>query len=269
MNLVNYDKNTLIMMFEDYARTYGNTSIEDYLDKSGIVTDFTTINPGEILTDTDGRLYVVSSVEFIFDLVAVYGNDPDTGEDRFLPLPLFRKKKKPELTLCVTGHRPSALGWGYDYSSEKWTQLKEKLKKTLMNLLLEYESLVCWSGMALGVDTVFAQVILEMRNTGFPVKLCCAIPCRAQPDRWPKAARDLYNGILVQTDVVKYVQENYTPSCLQKRNEFMVDRSAYVIAVWNGSSGGTANCVSYAEKKDIKIHLIRPGLEDSQKEKAE
>lgn len=269
MNLVNYDKSALIMMFEDYARTHGNIPIEDYLDESGIVTDFTTVNPGDILSDTDGKVYVISSVEFIFDLVTVYGTDPDTGENKLLPLPLFRKKKKPELTLCVTGPRPSTLGWGYDYSSGKWVQLKERLKEALMELLSEYESLVCWSGMALGVDTVFAQVVLEMRNTGLPVKLCCAIPCRSQSNIWPEDAKKLYNDILAQADVVKYVQEEYTPSCMQKRNEFMVDRSSCVIAVWNGSAGGTASCVSYAKKKEVSVRLVLPESKDSQKEKAE
>lgn len=258
MNLVNYDKNTIIMMFEDYIQTHGNITLEDYLSDSGIITDFTEVKKGEILSDKEGNMYWVGSVEYIFDLVTVYGTNLKTGKESVLPLPLFRKKKKPELTLCVTGHRPSALGWGYDYSSEKWTQLKEKLKENLLNLLSEYESLVCWSGMALGVDTVFAQIVLEMRDAGLPVRLCCAIPCRSQPDKWPKDAKKLYENILIRADVVKYVQDGYTPSCMQKRNEFMVDLSSYVIAVWSGSSGGTANCVSYANKKNVKVHLIRP-----------
>lgn len=38
----------------------------------------------------------------------------------------------------------------------------------------------------------------------------------------------------------------------------MVDLSDKVIAVWNGKSGGTANCVKYAKTVDKPIMLILP-----------
>ena len=34
-----------------------------------------------------------------------------------------------------------------------------------------------------------------------------------------------------------------------KKNEYMVDNSDYVIAVWNGKPSGTGNTVTYARKK--------------------
>jgi uncharacterized phage-like protein YoqJ len=45
---------------------------------------------------------------------------------------------------------------------------------------------------------------------------------------------------------------------MQKRNEYMVDNSDIVIAVWDGSKGGTYNCVKYAEKLGKKIIVINP-----------
>ena len=38
----------------------------------------------------------------------------------------------------------------------------------------------------------------------------------------------------------------------------MVDNSDVLIACWNGTSGGTANCVKYAEKTGNKIYRINP-----------
>lgn len=52
--------------------------------------------------------------------------------------------------------------------------------------------------------------------------------------------------------------EEYAPYLMQKRNEYMVDLSDKVIAVWNGKSGGTANCVKYAKTVDKPIMLILP-----------
>lgn len=41
------------------------------------------------------------------------------------------------------------------------------------------------------------------------------------------------------------------------RNHSMVDMSEVVIAVYNGDeTGGTANCVKYARKKDKKILIL-------------
>ena len=45
---------------------------------------------------------------------------------------------------------------------------------------------------------------------------------------------------------------------MQKRNEYMVDLADRVIAVWDGSKGGTANCVKYAEKVGKEIIRIEP-----------
>ncbi|PAD70641.1 hypothetical protein CHH83_02225 [Bacillus sp. 7586-K] len=45
---------------------------------------------------------------------------------------------------------------------------------------------------------------------------------------------------------------------MQKRNEWMVDNSDYVIAVWDGTKGGTGNCVKYAQKQNKYITTIKP-----------
>ena len=45
---------------------------------------------------------------------------------------------------------------------------------------------------------------------------------------------------------------------MQRRNEYMVDKADTLIAVWNGTSGGTANCVKYAKKKGVDIVRLDP-----------
>jgi uncharacterized phage-like protein YoqJ len=51
----------------------------------------------------------------------------------------------------------------------------------------------------------------------------------------------------------------YHPDKLQKRNIWMVDRSTAVLALWDGSKGGTANCVKYAEKVSVPVFNVWPG----------
>ncbi|MGN1099694.1 MAG: DUF1273 domain-containing protein, partial [Christensenellales bacterium] len=63
--------------------------------------------------------------------------------------------------------------------------------------------------------------------------------------------------LLSVADKVTYVSDRYTLSCMQKRNEYMVDESDMLLAVWNGiEKGGTFNTVAYARKKGIGIEII-------------
>lgn len=155
---------------------------------------------------------------------------------------------------CVTGHRPNKM-YGYNIHNKLWTVLKEKLKK----LLVEINCEDAWSGMALGVDIVFSLAVLELKQEGYNIKLHCAIPCRNHSCKWNKESIDLYNNILSQADEVVLVSdEEYKPWLMQRRNEYMVDLTDVLIAVWDGSNSGTANCVRYAEKCKKEIIRIDP-----------
>jgi uncharacterized phage-like protein YoqJ len=113
--------------------------------------------------------------------------------------------------------------------------------------------------MALGVDTMFALAVLELIKEGYDIKLHCAIPCKNHSCKWVKESIDLYNDILSKANTVQLVtDEEYKPWLMQKRNEYMVDLADKVIAVWDGSAGGTGNCVRYAEKRGKEIIMIRP-----------
>lgn len=158
------------------------------------------------------------------------------------------------MKISVTGHRPNKI-YGYDIYNKQWTKLKERFKK----LLIENDCDEAITGMALGVDTVFALAVLELKEDGYDIKLHCAIPCKNHSCKWTKQNVDLYNDILSKADIVKLVSdEYYKPYLMQKRNEYMVNLANKVIAVWDGSNGGTGNCVKYAEKYGKDIVRIVP-----------
>lgn len=158
------------------------------------------------------------------------------------------------MKICVTGHRPDKL-YGYKLSDPKYVKLKERFKE----LLIQNNCTEAITGMALGADMVFAIAVLELKKQGCNIKLHCAIPCRNHSCKWTKTYQDLYNYILNKADIIKLVtDEDYKPWLMQKRNEYMVDLADKVIAVWDGSKGGTYNCVKYAEKKGKEIIGILP-----------
>ncbi len=59
-------------------------------------------------------------------------------------------------------------------------------------------------------------------------------------------------------NVVQVSEAGYAAWKMQVRNKAMVDNSDLVIAVYDGSGGGTGNCVAYAQKQGKSIITIDP-----------
>lgn len=111
------------------------------------------------------------------------------------------------------------------------------------------------SGMALGIDTLWAMLAIENN-----IPLIAAIPFEDQPIKWPVSSKLLYWDLIKKAHMVVNVSGKliYSPAYMQLRNEWMVDNCTKLIAVWDGSPGGTANCIRYAQKtlQPNQIQLI-------------
>lgn len=158
------------------------------------------------------------------------------------------------MKVMVTGHRPNKL-WGYNLNAPQYKKLK-----TLFKVMLEqYGADTAISGMALGVDTLFAQAVLELKEEGVNIKLICAIPCQNHSSQWFKESIVEYNRIISLADEIVMVSDKlYTPHLMQIRNEWMVNKADFGIAVWDGTSGGTGNCVTYMDKVNLDYIIINP-----------
>lgn len=159
------------------------------------------------------------------------------------------------MVIAVTGHRPDKL-WGYELNLKNPNYMNLYIK--MYDFLIENKPTKCISGMALGVDTLFACVVLKYKKK-YPVLLECAIPCLNHSCKWNEKDKIFYNKILSLADIITYVSEKeYKPELMQKRNEYMVNNCDILLAIWNGSSGGTANCIKYAKLKNKNIKIINP-----------
>lgn len=159
-------------------------------------------------------------------------------------------------TVAITGHRPSKLGWGYNYNHPKWIALKDWFK----DYFVRHNVTDVWTGMALGVDTVAALAVLELKDEGYNIRLHCAIPCIGHSSAWKdEATVNLYNSILRRADeVVIVTKAPYKSWMMQVRNKYMVNRCDEVLAVWDGTEGGTGNCIEYAREVCRPIVVLRP-----------
>ena len=100
------------------------------------------------------------------------------------------------------------------------------------------------SGMALGWDTAWAIAALQCG-----ISLHAAVPFQGQERKWPEAAQQRYRDILTRAAEVTVVTPGgYSTAAMHRRNEWMVDNCDGLVALWNGSPGGTSACVNYAAR---------------------
>lgn len=179
------------------------------------------------------------------------------------------------MILAVTGHRPENFGKGDKgiYNIRHATNIKigRAMREFILmragynsetNSFASEEVIRLVSGMALGVDTIWALVALKLREQ-FPGKfeLECAIPCENHSKKWKQEDKERHALICSKADKVTMVSTKpYAGYLMQKRNEYMVDIADEVLAVWDGSKSGTGNCVDYAIKKRVPVYQYHPFL---------
>ena len=163
--------------------------------------------------------------------------------------------KDAQTSCCFTGHRPAKLPWGLNENDERCTALKNEISARLEGIYIAgYRHFIC--GMALGCDTYFAEAVIKLRERYGDVTLEAAIPCGTQPDRWTAEQRKKYNSLIDSCDEITVVQIEYTPDCMQRRNEYMVDNSSLLLACYDGKPGGTMKTLLYAMRSDVKTIVI-------------
>ena len=163
-----------------------------------------------------------------------------------------------QYTVCFTGHRPKGLPWGYDESKPSCKAFIKHLTEVVENAIKAgYIHFI--SGLALGVDMIAADIVLSLKKKYKNVTLTCAIPCIGQESPWREDDQKRYKKLVKKCDQVIVCSESYDGSkTMHKRNHFMVDNSAVVIAIWNGKPSGTGSTVAYAKEHGCKAKIINP-----------
>ena len=153
------------------------------------------------------------------------------------------------MILAFTGHRPDKLG-GHKLPNPTYIKVCQAIDAKLREL--KPEKVI--SGMALGTDQWGAYIAYKL---GIP--FIAVIPFAGQEKNWPPVSQQAYQSLLkLATGQIIASEGGYSPEKMQIRNELMVNLADQVLAVWDGSSGGTANAVAYAEKVGKPVIRINP-----------
>ncbi len=155
---------------------------------------------------------------------------------------------------CFTGYRPQKFPFGLKPTSKEYALFENKLLNAIFSLPKE-ECFTFYSGMAMGFDIIAAELVLLLRKSYKEAKisLVCAIPFLDQSSTYSEEWKKRYDKILKEADKVLLLADKYYPQCYQRRNEYMVNQSDFVITWFDGKSGGTKNTLVYAKKNGKKI----------------
>lgn len=152
------------------------------------------------------------------------------------------------MKLGVTGHRPKSICGAYDPDHPLCKWVKDTLHKVVKEAV-EQGYTEFHSGGALGSDTWFAEAVLAEKQ-----KLILHVSFPSFPDLWPKRDQNKFHELCQRASKVYIVSPNpYSPEKNQLRNIHLVNHCDKMVAVFNGTKGGTANCIEYIRgvKKDI------------------
>lgn len=174
------------------------------------------------------------------------------------------------MNVAVTGHRPNKLGHDYHYTSQRSKCIMDQVE-TYFSI---YKPKFVYVGMAQGFDSMVALVCIKMK-----IPFIAAIPFIGQEMKWPSHGQKFYFELLskahnihvcdIGVDITynewKQMPEGkYNDKVMQKRNEWLVDRlnptEDRLLACHDGTSGGTHNCIKYAESQHKIIDYINLSL---------
>ena len=155
-------------------------------------------------------------------------------------------------TCTFTGHREEKLPWRGNEDDPRCLELKrciyDAVEAVYMDGVTHY---IC--GMATGGDMYFCEAVIRLREEHPEVTLEAAIPFEGQSGRWSAALRKRYDRLVTECDYHTVISREYTDDCMMRRNRYMVDSAAYLIAAYDGAPGGTRATLLYAMRHGLKI----------------
>ena len=163
--------------------------------------------------------------------------------------------------VSFTGHRPDKIG-DYNEEAEIVIEVKKWLKEKIEKIIQTFKEVTFIAGGAQGVDQWAAEIVIEIKKNNKNVYLISAVPYKDFGNSWPLESKERLNKIISQSSKIVYVYNGYRKDIgnygLELRNQYMVNISDIVLAIWNSSLGGTRNCFKYAQKRYKKIIRYNP-----------
>lgn len=166
-------------------------------------------------------------------------------------------------SIGITGHRPDKLGNDYTYTGP----LVKHIENRIIKAFLWYEPEKVNIGMAIGTDFIAAHVCGSLK-----IPYTAYVPQKGQERKWRDVDQKFYHRLLVNASRIWVADCNmfmnydqfaelrmrpFDRQWLFKRNERIVYDSKRMIAVYDGSPGGTGHAYNLAKNR-VPILRINP-----------
>ena len=173
---------------------------------------------------------------------------PMTAKEKAEALANLTEADKRKRRCCFAGHRPQKLTRPVD-------DIKVDLENEILNSIKEgYTTFI--TGMTYGTDIWAGNIVVRLKDRFPELKLIAAVPFPDFADKWTDEWQQKYEKLLKAADFVKIICADYSNEAFQIRNQWMVNHSSRVIAVYDGKSGGTRNTIQYAWKNHVPVRYL-------------
>lgn len=149
--------------------------------------------------------------------------------------------------VAITGHRPGSL------NIEQCQYMKESLDFIAGRLVEYYGAGKFLTGLALGADTIWAELALK-----YGVEYDAYIPFEGQEDRWSKTDKKKYQDLRSGAVIEKVFGQHFSNRLYHARNDALIRDSDLLVAVWRPSvqNGGTFSTVQKSLKRNHPTLLL-------------
>lgn len=168
------------------------------------------------------------------------------------------KMIKPSTTCCLYGFTTDILPYGLLENGIACTKLKVQLAVQL-KAMLDKGVTTFISTLERGAAMYGAQAVLDLKRT-YPergISLVAMLSCPEQTEKWPILAREQFQTLLEQADLVLVQSEAYHAAARERRNRAMLGYSGHMVAVFEEKKG-KPSVVRLAEERGIDLHTLDP-----------
>ena len=155
------------------------------------------------------------------------------------------------MTACFTGHRE--LG-------EPPGVLERRTDAAIRDLYARGVRYFCAGG-ARGFDALASERVLTLKEELPELSLILVLPFPEQyrqEGNWSREELAQFDALLLRADRVVTLESGYSPGAYQRRNRYLVDRSACCVCYLQRMRSGTGNTVRYARSRGLEIIDLVP-----------
>lgn len=159
----------------------------------------------------------------------------------------------------ITGHQPHKLPWGQDEESPLCTMFKSILLVRIL-MLIDKGYNTFYTGMSWGVDLIFGELIISLKEKYPNIKLIGVLPYEDMHAKWHVTYQERYFDLIDACDDLIVLNHNYHKNCYRERNEYLVNNSQRLIAVFDEryQRSGTLKIIKIAKFRGRTITYINP-----------